>query len=92
MRGVALRLLVAARRDGEVALVARCVRGVGALVVLHVARALERVGEVLERRVARDLEGAVRVRRHGRGRDAAERARSSSICFFSSIISFGAIL
>ncbi len=66
-------LLRVAVSDGEAGLVAGRVRGVRALVVLHVARAAERVREVLERRVALDLELGP-ARGHCRRGDTAERA------------------
>ena len=74
VRGVALRLLVATSRYSEVALVARRVGCVRALVVLDIARAREGVAEVLERGVAIDLELAVRGRGDGGGGDTTERA------------------
>ena len=72
--GVALRLLVTAGSNGEVALVARRVGRVRALVVLDIARAGERVAEVLERRVAVNLELAVGGRGDSGRSDTAERA------------------
>ena len=65
VRSVALGLLRAARIDGKVALVARRVRGVGALVVLHVARPRQRVRQVLKQRVALNLELIPRGRNRG---------------------------
>ena len=53
---VALRLLVAASRDGKVTRVSARVRCVSALVVLDIARTDERILEAAERRVAVNLE------------------------------------
>ena len=57
--GIALGLLVATGCDSQVALIARRVRRVCALVVLDVTRADERILEVVERGVAVNLKLAV---------------------------------
>ena len=55
VRGIAVGLLCTAGCDREIALVARRVRSVRALVVLHVARPRQRVAQIVEGRIARHL-------------------------------------
>jgi hypothetical protein len=73
----ALCLLSIASTDGEVTLVARCVGGVGALVVLDVAGADESIAQVVERSIALNLEAAVASSSDSRSTNSTEGTRES---------------